>query len=362
MPPARTGVADYSAALLGELRKLGDLRLNDHAADIQLYHLGNNPLHRSIYERALATPGVIVLHDAVLHHFFLGSLSEAEYIAEFVYNYGAWNEDLARRLWRHRARSGTDPLYFLYPMLRRVVELSLAVIVHNPAAGRSVREHVPAARVYEIPHLLLPDRSPAAYEVIRLRAELGARQSDCLFGMFGHLRESKRLMGVLDVFGRLRRAGERVLLLIAGEFVSRDLERNARTLLSSDGIRRVGYTPESTFGTYAHAVDACINLRYPTAGETSGIAIRMMGIGKPVLVTQGEETSRLPEAALLRVDAGRAERDMLCEYMLWLTRFPNDARAVGARARQHVVKYHNPSRVAAQYWKAMEEASGVAGR
>jgi hypothetical protein len=104
MPPARTGVADYSAALLKELRRSGSVRLNDSGADARLYHLGNNQLHRSIYERALAQPGVVVLHDAVLQHFFLGWLTETEYVAEFIHNYGEWNRGFAERLWRNRAR------------------------------------------------------------------------------------------------------------------------------------------------------------------------------------------------------------------------------------------------------------------
>jgi hypothetical protein len=77
MPPARTGVADYSAALVAALRKIGDVSINDPDADISLYHLGNNQLHRPIYERALAHPGVVVLHDAVLHHFFWGPSASA---------------------------------------------------------------------------------------------------------------------------------------------------------------------------------------------------------------------------------------------------------------------------------------------
>src|SRR5450631_1724403 len=90
MPPAHTGVADYSAGLLAELQRTGNVQLNDTSADVRLYHLGNNHLHQPIYEQALQVPGVIVLHDAVLHHFFLGSLTAAQYIAEFVYNYGQW--------------------------------------------------------------------------------------------------------------------------------------------------------------------------------------------------------------------------------------------------------------------------------
>jgi len=72
LPPARTGVADYAAALLSALRRRGTVEVNPRRADVWLYHLGNNQLHRDIYRRALARPGIVVLHDAVLQHFFLG--------------------------------------------------------------------------------------------------------------------------------------------------------------------------------------------------------------------------------------------------------------------------------------------------
>ncbi len=97
------------------------MKVNARDADVPLYHLGNNRLHREIYGHALKTPGVAVLHDAVLHHFFLGGENEREYVAEFVYNYGHWSEDLARELWRRRSRSAADPEYFRYPMIKRVV-------------------------------------------------------------------------------------------------------------------------------------------------------------------------------------------------------------------------------------------------
>src|SRR4051794_16889001 len=107
MPPAATGVADYSASLLPYLRKLGEVGVNQ-PGDVNLYHIGNNALHREIYARALAEPGIAIIHDSVLQHFFLGSLDEAAYEEEFVYNYGEWSRGLARELWKERARSGSD--------------------------------------------------------------------------------------------------------------------------------------------------------------------------------------------------------------------------------------------------------------
>ncbi len=352
LPPARTGVADYSAALLRALSRLGEVTVDAADADVNLYHLGNNHLHREIYGRALKTPGVIVLHDAVLHHFFLGTLSESAYLAEFIYNYGAWNEDLARDLWKRRAVSGTDPIYFRFPMIQRVVERSMAVIVHNPGAAAIVKKHVAGAIIHEIPHLLEPPPFPPGYEVIRLRKELGIGPQTFLFGVFGHLRESKRLTTVLRAFHRARTAAD-IALLVAGEFASSDLARSLEPMLHASGIPRAGYVPESDFWRHAAAVDACINLRYPTAGETSGIAMRLMGLGKPVILSAGYETARFSDSECLRVDAGPAEEEMLAEYMIWLARFPGDGRAIGERAAAHIRKFHDPSKVASLYWEAL---------
>lgn len=349
-------MADYSAELLRVLTPLGPVKVNARDADLPLYHLGNNGLHREIYERALNTPGIAVLHDAVLHHFFLGGGDEQEYVAEFVYNYGHWSGDLARELWRRRSRSAADPEYFRYPMLKRVTERSRAVIVHNPRAASLVQEHVRGTTVHEIPMLFsLPADLPAPADVIRWRAGMGIASHTFLVGVFGHLRETKRVLALLRAFQRARGSAD-IKLLVAGDFVSSDLARSAEPLLANDpGILRIGYLDERDFWLCASAVDACINLRYPMAGETSMIAIRLMGLGKTVLVSAGEETSRFPESACVRVDPGQAEEEMLVEYLVWLARHPEDARAIGRRAAEHIRQHHAPARVAQLYWQALED-------
>ena len=97
------------------------MKVDASDADVALYHIGNNHLHCAIYDRALAHPGIVVLHDAVLQHFFLGRLTEQQYVDEFIFNYGEWTRSLAEDLWKHRARSAADPRYFEWPMLKRIV-------------------------------------------------------------------------------------------------------------------------------------------------------------------------------------------------------------------------------------------------
>ncbi len=245
LPPAPTGVADYAAALLAALKKQGVVEVEAADAEIALYHIGNNHLHREIYRRALAHPGVVALHDAVLQHFFLGMLDQTAYEEEFVYNYGGWTRSLAGDLWKNRARSAADPRYFEYSMLKRLVETSLAVIVHNPAAARIVDRHAPRGPVVEIPHLFLPPKLPDAAATLRFRAELGVSPMTLLVGVFGHLRESKRLPVVLRAMERLWQEGADATLLVQGAFASTDLERSLAPHIENHArILRTGYLPE----------------------------------------------------------------------------------------------------------------------
>jgi glycosyltransferase involved in cell wall biosynthesis len=356
LPPARTGVADYAAALLAELRRHGHVVVAPQRCDVALYHLGNNAMHAGIYRRAIEDPGVVVLHDAVLHHFLLGQLGEVAYVEEFVYNYGEWSRGLARELWRGRAASGSDSRYFEYGMLKRAAERALAVVVHNPAAAEAVKRHAPAARVVEIPHLFqapveLP--SPAATE--RSRQWSAIASTTFLFGVFGYLRESKRLMSVLEAFAEVRREQPRAMLLVAGQFASTDLERAVEPLLRAPGIVRLPYLEEREFWLAASAVDACINLRDPAAGETSGIAIRLMGIGKPVLLTDAPECAPFPEDACVRIARGVAERDSLRHHMILLTSISGVARAIGQRGAAHIREYHQVESIGKLYWDLLYE-------
>jgi glycosyltransferase involved in cell wall biosynthesis len=294
-----------------------------------------------------------VLHDALLQHFYLGMLDPEAYVEEFVFNYGEWSRGLARNLWAERARSGADARYFGYPMLKRIAQASRAVIVHNPAAARRVRDHDPDTRLVEIPHLFRRPELPDAIDTLRFRAALGLGPRTLLVGTFGHQRETKRLPVVLRAVEQACALGADVRLLVSGAFVSPTLERALAPWLDQPGILRTGYLPEPEFWRWAAATDLCVNLRFPAAAETSGVAVSMMGIGKAVVFTAGEEIARIPEDACLRVDTGPAEEEMLASYMVWLARDREAAIEIGRRAARHVTKEHAADRVAQMYWNVL---------
>ena len=342
---SRSGVADYAETLFHALRQFG-------AWEPPVYHIGNNRLHEPIYARALATPGVVILHDTVLHHFLLGTQSRDEYIEEFVYNYGEWRRHMAEELWEERASSGIDPRYFEYPMLKRIVERSRAVVVHNPGAAAMARQHG-ATNVFVIPHFFDPATPPDGAAIAYFRRKIGVEQGATLFGIFGYLRETKRILPCIRAFRRLNAERPGAALLLAGDAVSPDLARLLQTEAAHPAIHRVRHLGDRDLLTAAAAIDCCLNLRYPAAGETSGIAVRMMGAGKPAIVTAGAETADIPRSACLRVQSGVAEAAELFDHMVLVSEFPQIARQIGGAARQHILEHHALAVVARQYWQVL---------
>ena len=343
MPPAATGVAQYADALLRHLKP---------GLTGNLYQIGNNGLHWEIYQRALREPGVVLLHDACLHHLLLGQLSRDEYVAEFVYNYGEWFRQTAERYWEARGGSAADTRYFERPMLRRIAESARLTIVHNAAAKAQVEAHAPGARVEIVPHLFEAPRDHYYREIDEYRQQvLGVERDVCLFAVLGYLRESKRLDTILTVFESLKKQGLAVRLLVQGSFAGTELERAMENRIE---LRRP-YLEEAEWWMQAHAIDVGINLRWPLAGESSGIATRLMGIGKPVVMTRSRETEDIPEAAAIKVDPGLAEREQLEHYVAWLALNAEGRRAVGRHAAIHTKQFHRVELAAQRIGELLEE-------
>lgn len=353
LPPAPTGVAEYADTLLRHLRN--HLEITDTSAH-HLYQVGNNGLHWQIYRDALSTPGVVLLHDACLHHLLLGHLTREEYIEEFVYNYGEWFRQTAERYWMSRSNSAADPKFFERPMLKRLAESARLVVVHNAAAEAAVLAHSPSTRVLRLPHLFEAPRDHFYREIDAYREQtLQVPREETLFAVLGHLRESKRIDSILRAFESVRGLGLPVRLLIQGSFVGPDLERALEPRLHRDWIIRRGYLGDEEWWMQAHALDVGLNLRWPLAGESSGIATRLMGIGKPVVMTRSLETRDIPEAAAIQIDPGMPEQEQLERYLAWLTINVDARRAIGRHAAIHTEQFHRVDRVATQLASALRE-------
>jgi glycosyltransferase involved in cell wall biosynthesis/SAM-dependent methyltransferase len=354
LPPARSGIADYSEALVESLKPLVDLVVfsGPHQAfdparfDIALYHVGNNPYHGFVYETALRHPGVVVMHESNLHH-LLADLTIKRgdwdaYLRECEYEGGAEALAFAGRV--RKLEVGPD--YEGVPMTKRLLEVSRGVVVHS----RFMRDEMRAAgftgQVGVIPHgAWIPQADRNAF-----RHKLGLDETAPLVGIFGYLKPYKRIAESLRAFRRLVRLVPNVKMILVGEpHPEFPVEAMIRTMGLAAHVRVLGFAPIADFVGYLGACDIVLNLRYPTVGESSGTMLRALGLGKAVMVSEVGSFQEFPDDVCLKVPVGSGEEDIIFEYLNLLVSRPEVARQLGERARDYVARECNWATVAAQY-------------
>jgi glycosyltransferase involved in cell wall biosynthesis len=330
LPPTRTGVAHYASMLLPALREKIDVITvieGQKAPDPRLYFLGNNPHHAWIYEEAMRTPGVIVLHDLVLHHLIVEmTLARGDvdgYVAALTANHGE-----AGAAWARGRAAGlhSEMGNFLMPASVDVANRSRAVIVHNHYAADRLRSFGVTAPIHVVPHPFEPQPS-ARGQRESVRAKHSFSNADRVIGLFGFLTSAKRADIVLAAFAQARELEPRLRLLVVGE-PAPNVDVDA---LRGDGITFTGYVPDDEFAAYFAAVDRLVNLRYPSAGETSGTLIRAFEAGKPVAVSDYAQFAELPDDCVAKIPFGDAEVASLADFFVREISDPSQAQETWLR-------------------------------
>ncbi|MFL6194430.1 MAG: glycosyltransferase family 4 protein [Thermoanaerobaculia bacterium] len=369
LPPQASGIADYSAELLPHLAAHCEIELivdegvrpeaglaerfpvHGHKAlpgllaqgrfDAVLYQLGNNrDYHASIYKALIEHPGVLVLHEYVIHHLVrdltLNAGDPEAYVREMRYAYGRTGEAMARRC----VATGVPLDPWSYPLFERAVDASRGVIVHNRVTRDRVLASRPLARIAAVPHhLSLEDVPEIAVE--DARAAVGIEPGTFAVATFGFLTASKRPEVLLRAFARLRREVPNARLLIVGE-VSPHFDFNRIfTPEMREGVTVTGRTALDRFLLYMRACDVAVNLRHPTAGETSGTVIRLLGLGKPLLVNDTGSFAEIPDGCCAKVDLDDTEEELLLAYLRRLALDEPLRLRMGENARRHMAAHHS---------------------
>jgi glycosyltransferase involved in cell wall biosynthesis len=364
LPPSTSGIADYSALLLPALERLIDVdvvrpgRTRPVAdADVALYHVGNDPdAHGWIVDALRRRPGVVVLHDFVIHHLvagltigrhdghaYLAAMEREAGVPGRLLGYGVL-EGRVPPLWEVRPQE--------FPLAGEVLDRATGVIVHSRYVETLVREHGYSGPLHRIPHPAWPV-PPAAAETMA---------GSPLVGSFGHINENKRMPQLLEAFAALRRTRHGARLLVVGsEAPGFDLAgRIERTGLDATGVIREPYVEEERLWSLMAACDAIVLLRAPTMGETSGAAIRALSLGKPLVVSDVGWFSELPDDVAIKIPVGGEEEVQALTAALRRLADPAAAAAMGEAARALVAREHDVGRVAERYAAALEEAAGGA--
>ncbi len=385
LPPVRSGIADYSADLLPHLAALADVRLirlpdlpvspeieqawalaaaeeTGAGGRLPLYQMGNNRYHAGVLELAMRLPGVLTLHDVFLHHLLLDvTLGREEpsgfwdYKDRLTRDHG-WIGEAAALAKRWNAW-GDAPIFAL-PAHRSLLRRQRGVLVHSEWAAAYLAEEDPGVPVKAIPMgvPLPPEADESAGRA--LRARCGLPVEGPVLGSFGFQTPIKRTVSAVRA---LAAPGlERVHLLIVGQAAPvMDLEGEARRAGVADRVRIMGFVSFAELTAAIAASDLCLNLRYPTAGETSASLLRVLAAGRPAVVSDYAQFADLPSEIAPRVPLGDAEPEALAALLRELLADPGRLRAMGQAAREHVRVRHDPARAARAIVDACEEFAGL---
>jgi glycosyltransferase involved in cell wall biosynthesis len=363
-PPERSGISDYSALVLPALRQRLDVAVPRRGAKraprgtgLSVYHVGNNPsAHGWIVEALRRQPGLVVLHDFVLHHLVAGmTVGRGDghgYLDAMEREGGVVGRLLGHAVLDKRI----PPLWESRPeefhLAGEVLELATGLIVHSRHVRDRARAVGFAGPIWVIPH--------AAWPLPRIApVDIGGEP---LLGSFGNVNVSKRIPQLLEALAqvRRRRPGAR-LLLVGAAAPGFDLERRLQRLgLEAGGLIREGFVDEDRLWSLMQACDVHINLRAPTMGETSGTAIRALSLGKPLVVSELGWFAELPDDVALKIPVDESESETLAAALELLSSRPDVRQAMGEAARALAEREHRLDRVADRYASAFEQAIGGA--
>jgi glycosyltransferase involved in cell wall biosynthesis len=376
LPPTRSGISDYSVELLERMppefeisfvvaphatvegriaRGRPVLRPHDldtRAFDLCVFHLGNSAHHLYMLDLLRRQSGLLVLHDL-----FVGGLAlHAEEV-------GAWPGGLARTLESEgepvlaagvrRGEADHRAIAERTALSAGLIARSEAVVVHSVWSWRRVRAAA-AVPVFRIPHGIPEHDYPDAADARRL---VGIDRDAFLIVTLGEVTSAKRVDQIIAAMHRLpERVRSRAQLRIVGAApadLASELLAQAGQLRLGDQVAITGRVSLAALAHWAVASSACVQLRHPFRGETSGATLRALAAGAACIVSDEGSLAEIPISAALRVPVGAGEVEALCGSLTRLHDEPRLAASLRETAQSWMRREGSIEAAAARYAAAI---------
>ncbi|HLZ30439.1 MAG TPA: glycosyltransferase [Chloroflexota bacterium] len=274
-----------------------------------VYNLGNHyEMHHRSYEVALRRPGLVILHDLVMHHMFAGRyLGKVQnfsgYLGELEYAHG----DAGRRMGELILSGGAgalvwdSPTMLEYHMARSAVRGSVGVIVHS----RYAQQAVAAVAAVPVVHFAFPTPS------LDLSELPGASRPDddrLRLLTFGMVNRNKMVEEVIRVIGSSRVLRDRVVYQIAGDSVRNvsyheRIVNAIRELQLESVVQLLGYQSDPALLQCLSGADVVINLRNPHFGEGSWSLLETSFAAKATVVWRHGFYDEFPDDTVAKVSS-----------------------------------------------------------
>lgn len=282
--------------------------------ELIVYNMGDHlPFHRHIHEVSQRYPGIVILHDRVLHHLFAGMWLTGDepqprtYVDRMEAYYGGEAADVARAsllgecppIWE------SDEEVLRYPLYEEALLHAIGTVTHSESQASDVRKHwLGAVRSLHLPcygevlrsaaSMPPPDRAPG--ERVRLLS-------------VGHVNPNKQTHRVVEMLVADPELAARVNYTIVGPIddfqayvadLQRLVEQNRATL----SVEVLGWREDRELERLMADTDIFVNLRHPVMEGGSASLMRQLAYGRPVLCFDEGFFGELPADAAAQVPAG----------------------------------------------------------
>jgi uncharacterized protein YbaR (Trm112 family)/glycosyltransferase involved in cell wall biosynthesis len=321
-----------------------------------VYQFGNSPAHAYMYDVALRRPGVVVLHDTVLHHLMLSMVlrrgGAARYRMMMGERYGEEGRFAAERVLQGRMPRAL----FDYPLSEALIERSNHVIVHSAFSRNQILGWLPSAAVSVVP---MGIRVPPLISHKDARAELNLAADAFVVASITLVNPYKRLDVVMRTLSRLQRRRP-VYMLVAGSVSPHVPLQRWIALYGLEGVvETLGFVDDRQARIVAAAADVLVNLRYPTAGETSASLLRIMAARRPVLVSDAGSFQELPDDVVAKVPVDALEEETVEALFEAFAGRDDLPTQLGANARAFIEREHSLNQMVAGYARILRNVIGL---
>ena len=323
--------------------------------DLIVYHIGNNiNYHGAIVEMLEKYPGVIELHELGLHHLAaartLEQYGQKSYLEMVRYCHGKRGENIAQSFFQGKTGAPWNDHALDMCMARPYIEQASGVIVHAEMLKQMVlgiRNNVPIVNI--ILHSTDIVGNPDSFRMV-CRRKLNIPSDHLVIGSFGFATSAKRILPTLNALADLKHTVPDFTYFLVGEVESNikiKEELEARSL--EKNVIITGFASLEDFKLYMGACDFCINLRYPTQGESSASLHRMLGMGKPAIVTDIGTFSDYPDNVVLKVRYDHHEVKDIYDAIMLLSTQKNELKKRSEAALEFAKEHCNLEKNALLY-------------
>jgi glycosyltransferase involved in cell wall biosynthesis len=133
-----------------------------------------------------------------------------------------------------------------------------------------------------------------------------------------------------------------------------DLAGMVQALGLEGTVISTGPLPAAEFAWHLLVPDLAIHLRHAHSRGTLQTPLRLLGLGRPTILSEIEPLAGFPEGCCAKVPPGEGEEDLLLALMARLAADGDLRRRLGDNGRHFVQRHHDVIRVARQHLDLFE--------